>query len=88
MEVCSVYVLRSDGVLELYATQWREQKSLEVPLAPHVLLSACQSVQKAGDLPAFSGLMCLVVQFVVLKGIDGQALGFNGADGLYQCSGC
>lgn len=40
-----------DSYLELYATQWREQKNLEVPLAPHVLLSACQSVQKAGDLP-------------------------------------
>lgn len=34
-----------------YASQWERINSLEVPVAPHVLLSACESVQKAGDHP-------------------------------------
>ena len=34
-----------------YATQWENQKHIEIPLAKHVLLSACESVQLAGDLP-------------------------------------
>ncbi|MCB9052678.1 MAG: caspase family protein [Lewinellaceae bacterium] len=35
-----------------YAGQWKAMKGFEVPVAPHVLLSACESVQKASDLPA------------------------------------
>ena len=34
-----------------YAKQWEEQQVLEIPMSSHVLLSACESVQLAGDLP-------------------------------------
>lgn len=34
-----------------YAQQWERSQSLEVPESRHVLLSACESIQKAGDLP-------------------------------------
>lgn len=34
-----------------YDRQWRENGRLEVPDAPHILLSACESIQQAGDLP-------------------------------------
>lgn len=34
-----------------YAKEWAEKKRLEIPAAKHVLFSACQSIQKAGDLP-------------------------------------
>lgn len=35
-----------------YAHQKQEKGSLEIPEAPHILLSACESIQQAGDLPA------------------------------------
>lgn len=35
-----------------YADQWKSKNRLEIPLAKHVLLSACSSVQLAGDLPS------------------------------------
>lgn len=34
-----------------YTRLWEEKGNMEIPEAPHILLSACESIQQAGDLP-------------------------------------
>ncbi len=36
--------------LDYYQQQWDSQQNLEVPAAPHILLSACKSIEKAGEV--------------------------------------
>jgi hypothetical protein len=40
-----------DSYIGDYSTQWQKNKQIQIPLTSHVLLSACESVQLAGDLP-------------------------------------
>ncbi|MCB0587251.1 MAG: caspase family protein, partial [Phaeodactylibacter sp.] len=53
-----------------YASQWKRLKGFEVPVAPHVLLSACESVQEAGDQP--SGGLFTSGLIEALKGAQGN----------------
>ena len=53
-----------------YADQWKQSKGFEVPVAPHVLLSACESVQKAGDLPGGGLFTSGLIE--ALKGAQGN----------------
>ena len=53
-----------------YYNQWKKMKGFEVPVAPHVLLSACESVQKAGDLPGGGLFTSGLIE--ALKGAQGN----------------
>ena len=53
-----------------YEAQWKSKNQLEIPLAKHVLLSACESVQLAGDLP--SGGVFISGLISALKHAGGQ----------------
>lgn len=64
-------IRRLDSYLDgFYARQWQQIKGLEVPVAPHVLLSACESVQKASDLPGGGLFTSGLVE--ALKGAQGN----------------
>ncbi|MCB9052680.1 MAG: caspase family protein [Lewinellaceae bacterium] len=53
---------------------YARQRRLEVPVAPHVLLSACESVQLAGDLPEGGVFTTSLIKALKDAEADGRSL--------------